>query len=159
MPVILGFDIIDKLMLKINWRPWTIRASAYDRTFRWHFRNNFMITTPWCRACSLQSTPHISSLQWGLSSEGHQLVISAKTIASQNDHLLIKRLTKKTSTPRGKRRSMMMMMSNDLFSSGEYSVLYLGLMERFHWTLDEYTRYNCFSVGMIGKFYRFLYWV
>lgn len=34
--------------------------------------------------------------------------------------------------------------------NGEYSVLYLGLMERFHWTLDEYTRYNCFSVGMIG---------
>lgn len=31
--------------------------------------------------------------------------------------------------------------------------MYLSLRQRFHWTLEDYTLYNCFSVGMIGKFH------
>lgn len=34
--------------------------------------------------------------------------------------------------------------------NGENAILYLSLRERFHWTLDDYTRFNVFSIGLIG---------
>ncbi|KAI5705051.1 hypothetical protein M8J75_011438 [Diaphorina citri] len=34
--------------------------------------------------------------------------------------------------------------------NGESSVLYLGLRERFHWQLEDYTQFNVFSIGVIS---------
>uniref|UniRef100_A0A8D9BUR0 Solute carrier family 46 member 3 n=1 Tax=Cacopsylla melanoneura TaxID=428564 RepID=A0A8D9BUR0_9HEMI len=56
----------------------------------------------------------------------------------------------------------LIMMSVCLFLvslNGEGSVMYLGVRERFMWTMEDFTMFNCYSIGMIGVGTFFGLWV